>query len=456
MTMRRDADEPSDSIIQGFTDRILRRGQSAADSNRPDNRGRDASGSTSGRGRQRISWRRNLYALWAAQLLAIVGFSMRTPFLPFFLGDLGVNTLEAQTLWSGIVNAAGAGVMAISAPIWGTVADKYGRKPMLMRAQFSAFFTIGLMAFATAAWHLLALRLVEGALAGTVTAATALVAVSMPKDRLGFGLGMIQTAVFSGSALGPLLGGYLADAIGYRASFGVSACMLLSAGLVTLFLVKENFTPMPSGKDAPAQASMWKLVAAPALLGLIGAMLAIRFSSAAVQPITPLFVGELSGDLANAATQAGLAMGVLGLTSAISSVWLGRLGDRRGHRPILLVCMIGSGLIYLPMAASQHPWQLIALEAVFGIFAGGTIPAANALVANMTAPERRGAIYGAVAAATSVGGFLGPLIGAGVAASFGFRFTFLMTGVVLLLVTAAMVVAIRRGHRAPEESPTPA
>jgi DHA1 family multidrug resistance protein-like MFS transporter len=267
---------------------------------------------------------------------------------------------------------------------------------------------------------------------------------------------MIQTAVFSGSALGPLLGGYLADAIGYRATFGVSAVMLLSAGVVTLFFVRENFTPMPRGKDAPAQVSMWKLVAAPALLGLIGAMLAVRFSSAAVQPITPLFVGELAHDMANAATQAGLAMGVLGLTSAISSVWLGRLGDRRGHRSILLVCMIGSGLVYLPMAASQHPWQLIALEAVFGIFAGGTIPAANALVANMTAPERRGAIYGVVAAASSVGGFLGPLIGAGVAASFGFRVTFLLTGVVLLLVTAAMVVAIRRGGHMGEASPTPA
>lgn len=454
--MRRDANESSDSIFQDLTDRLLRRGQSAADSNRPDNRGRDASGSKSGRGRQRISWRRNLYALWIAQLLAIVGFSMRTPFLPFFLGDLGVDTIEGQTLWAGVVNAAGAGVMAITAPIWGTVADRHGRKPMLMRAQFSSFITIGLMMFATAAWHLLGLRLIEGALAGTVTAATALVAVSMPKDRLGFGLGMIQTSVFSGSALGPLLGGFLADTIGYRASFGVSSTMLLSSGLITLFFVKENFTPVPRGEDAPKQVSMWKLVAAPALLGLIAGMLAIRFSSAAVQPIMPLFVGELSGDPANAATQAGLVMGVLGLTSAISSVWLGRLGDKRGHRKILLISMIGSGLVYLPMAASQAPWHLIVLSAVFGIFAGGTIPAANALVANMTAPERRGAIYGVIAAATSVGGFLGPLIGAGIAAGFGFRFTFVLTGMVVLLVTAAMIYSIRHGGVSTEESPTPA
>jgi DHA1 family multidrug resistance protein-like MFS transporter len=184
-------------------------------------------------------------------------------------------------------------------------------------------------------------------------------------------------------------------------------------------------------------------------------MFAVRFSSAAVQPITPLFVGELSGDMGNAATQAGLAMGVLGLTSAISSVWFGRLGDKRGHRTILLICMFGSGLIYLPMAASQHPWQLIALEAVFGVFAGGTIPAANALIANRTDPARRGAIYGVVAAASSIGGFLGPLIGAGLAAGVGFRVTFLLTGVVLLLVTGWLATSARRGGQR-EEAPTPA
>ncbi|MDQ3614348.1 MAG: MFS transporter, partial [Chloroflexota bacterium] len=233
-----------------------------------------------------------------------------------------------------------------------------------------------------------------------------------------------------------------------------SAVMLLVSGLITLFLVQERFTPVRRDADAPRQVSMWKIVAAPALFGLVMVMLAVRFSAAAVQPITPLFVAEISSGLGNVATTAGIAMGVLGLTSAISSVFLGRLGDKRGHRNILLICMAGSGMVYLPMAASQHPWQLIALQAVFGIFAGGTIPAANALIANRTDPERRGAIYGVVAAASSVGGFLGPLLGAGVAAAFGFRATFLLTGIVLLAVTAVVVNTARRAqHQDPATSP---
>ncbi|HVL23184.1 MAG TPA: MFS transporter, partial [Thermomicrobiales bacterium] len=252
-------------------------------------RGRDAVGRIFRTSTGRISWRRNLYAIWAAQLLAIIGFNLRAPFLPFFLGDLGVTSSEGQALWSGIINAAGAGVMAISAPIWGAYADRHGRKPMLLRAQFAAFCTIGLMAFATEPWHLLALRMVEGALTGTVTAATALVAVTTPKERLGFGLGMIQTAVFSGSALGPLVGGFLADTAGFRPAFGIASGMLFSAGVVTLIFVQERFTaPKQQAKPGEKPEPSWHLLLAPVLLSLTFAMLAIRFASAAVQPIMPL------------------------------------------------------------------------------------------------------------------------------------------------------------------------
>ena len=188
---------------------------------------------------------RNLYAIWLAQMLAIIAFSLRAPFLPFFLGDLGLKTTDEQALWSGLINAFGAGTMAITAPIWGVMADRYGRKPMLMRAQFAAFVTIGLMGLATAPWHLLALRMVEGMFTGTVTAATALVATSTPKERLGFGLGLIQTAVFSGSAFGPLVGGLLADGDRVPGDVLHASGMMLAGGLVTLFLVQENFTPQP-------------------------------------------------------------------------------------------------------------------------------------------------------------------------------------------------------------------
>ena len=125
-------------------------------------------------------WNVTLYAVWAGQLLALIGFSSRAPFLPFYLGDLGVTDVAGQALWSGAINAAGAGAMALTAPIWGLLADRYGRKPMLLRGLFGGAVTVALMGFAIAPWQLLALRMLEGALTGTVAAATALVATSAP------------------------------------------------------------------------------------------------------------------------------------------------------------------------------------------------------------------------------------------------------------------------------------
>ena len=401
------------------------------------------------------AWRRNLYAIFLAQALAIIAFSLRAPFLPFFLDDLGVHTTSDQALWSGMINSFGAGTMAITAPIWGVMADRYGRKPMLMRAQFAAFITIGLMGFATEPWHLLVLRMIEGSFTGTVTAATALVATSTPKARLGFSLGLIQTAVFSGSAFGPLVGGFMADSVGFRATFWVASIMMLTGGLVTMFLVREQFTRVARVTGAP-RSQGWRLLLAPLLLGLTMTMVAVRFSSSAIQPIMPLFVEQLaSGLTSDTSSLAGVTLGVLGVTSAMSSVFLGRKGDRHGHRIILISCLAGSGLVYLPMALAQHPWQLIALQALFGVFAGGTIPASNALLANVTSPERRGMVFGLMASATSIGGFVGPLAGAGLAASVGFRATFVCCGLLMLSAIGMLLWAERRNVASTDPAPTP-
>ena len=416
--------------------------------------GRDAVGRFFRSPAGKISWRRNLYAIWAAQLLAIMGFSLRTPFLPLFFGDLGVDTRAGQALWTGVVLSVGAGMMAITSPIWGSIADRKGRRPMLLRAQFASFVTIGLTAFVTAPWQILGLRIIEGALAGTVTAATALIAVTMPRERLGFGLGMIQTAVFSGSAIGPLAGGLLADNLGYRPTFVVASLMLLTAGFITVFLVQERFEPEEQTESDPKQASAWRLLLAPVLLSLAFSMLAIRFASSAVQPVIPLFVAQLAEASGGASSLAGVTLGVLGLTSAVSSVYFGRLGDKRGHHLILIGAALGAGLIYLPMSAVQHTWQLIVLQAIFGVFAGGMIPAANALIASVTDPSRRGTVFGLMNTAASLGGFLGPLAGAGLAASIGFRATFLSTGFVLLLMVAMLFITGKKHSMQPVEGAT--
>jgi DHA1 family multidrug resistance protein-like MFS transporter len=404
-------------------------------------------------------WTVTLYAVWAGQMLALIGFSSRVPFLPFYLGDLGVPDVAGQTLWSGAINAAGAAAMAITAPLWGLLADRYGRKPMLMRGLFGGAIVVALMGFATAPWQLVALRIAEGSLTGTVAAATALIATSAPRNRLGYALGMVQTAVFAGAAGGPLLGGFLYDWIGPRATFWMAGGMLFSGGIVVTLFARERFAPVP--KQPRSDLGRWQrfqtsgaFLFSGAMLTMLAAILVIRMIAMAMQPIIPLFVEQLSPDSPNVASVAGIVLGAAGFTSALAAAYLGRLGDRTGHRRVLAVSLVAAGVFYLPMAVVRDPWQLAGLQALLGVAAGGLIPSANALIAHLTPVSRRGAVFGLTAALSGVGGFIGPLLGAVLATSLGFRATFVAAGVLLLAIAAVVIwySVGESGSRGVEES----
>ena len=399
-------------------------------------------------------WQITLYAVWAGQILALIGFSSRVPYLPFFLGDLGVTTVDGQALWSGAINAAGAAAMAITAPIWGLVADRIGRKPMLMRGLFGGALSVGLMAFVTAPWQLAALRILEGTLTGTVVAATALVATSAPRHRLGYALGMVQTAVFAGAAAGPLLGGIAYDRVGARATFGVAGMMLFLGGVLVTVFAREHFVPAP--RVSPTAANRGQrfresgaFLFSLAMLTMFAAIFVIRMTAMAMQPVIPLFVHELAPDNPDVATVAGFVLGVGGLTSALAAAFLGRLGDRTGHRRVLTVSLLAAGVMYLPMALVRAPWQLALLQAALGVAAGGLIPSTNARIAHLTPLARRGMVFGLTATLSGLGGFIGPLLGALLATGFGFRASFVAAGS-LLLATGGMVIvatAIAEGRR---------
>ncbi len=393
-------------------------------------------------------WNVTLYAVWFGEILALVGFSSRIPFLPFFLGDLGVTDVAGQTLWSGAINAAGAAAMAITAPIWGLLADRYGRKPMLMRGLFVGALTVTLMGFATAPWQLVALRVLEGSMTGTVAAAAALVATSAPKQRMGYALGMVQTAVFAGAAGGPLVGGYLYDWAGPRVAFWLAGGMLFSGGVVVSLFAREHFTR--SARQPLSENGRWRrwrqssaFLFSAAMLTMLAAILVIRMVSMAMQPILPLFVQQLTPESPDVATIAGIVLGASGFTSALAAAYFGRLGDRTGHRRVLGISLIAAGLVYLPMAIVRDPWQLALLQGLLGIAAGGLIPSANALITHLTPHEKRGAIFGLTAALGGVGGFAGPLLGAILATSLGFRATFVASGLLLLAIAALVIWSIR-------------
>jgi DHA1 family multidrug resistance protein-like MFS transporter len=374
-------------------------------------------------------WKRNLYVIWVAELAAIAGFSVVMPFLPYYVQDLGITDLHQVELWSGALFASQAVTMAIFAPIWGSVADRYGRKLMVQRAMFGGAIILSLMGFAQNVWQLLILRAIQGLITGTVPAATTLVASSTPRERSGYALGLLQTAVWSGASVGPLLGGVVADTWGYRAAFWVTGSLLFIAGLTVSRFVHEEFTPPTRDKSDP-DSSFWhglKLVVRDRnLMSLFSIRITVRLAMRTLGPILPLFIQSLIPGSTRVASVAGLVSGASAATSAVGAVTLGRASDRLGYRRVLLTCAALAGALYVPQFFVTNPWQLLLLQGAVGLVMSGVLASISALLANLAPEGHQGAVFGVDQSVVAAANAIGPMLGASLAVMVGLRSPFLL------------------------------
>ncbi len=384
------------------------------------------------------SWKRNLYVVWVAELVAIAGFSFVFPFLPYYVQELGVTNLEQVELWSGLLFAAQAIPMAIFSPIWGSLADRYGRKLMVERAMFGGAIVLAAMGFVQNVQQLVILRAIQGSLTGTVAAATTLVASSTPRERSGYALGLLQMAVWSGASLGPLLGGVVADTWGYRAAFWTTGILLFVGGLTVWWLVEEDFIP-PSRDRTKPNSGFWdglKLVVRDRrLVSLFSIRVIVRLAIRTLGPILPLFVQSLVPTATRIASLTGLIGGVQAATSAVGAVTLGRASDRLGYRRVLLVCAAGGAVLYVPQFFVTSPWQLLVLQGAVGLVMSGVLASISALLANLAPEKRQGAVYGVDASVVSIANGIGPMLGATLAATLGLRAPFLLSAMALGLAS---------------------
>jgi DHA1 family multidrug resistance protein-like MFS transporter len=380
------------------------------------------------------SWRFTLYAAWVAQIISIIGFSFVMPFFPFYIRELGITDPRLVPIWSGLVMTAGGISMTVAGPLWGIVADRYGRKLMVQRAMFGGAVIMGLMGLVSNVYHLLVLRLLQGAVTGTVPASIALVSSVTPRNRMGYSLGLMQMAVFAGSSLGPWLGGSVADRFGYRMPFAVTAGLLVCAGLLVLFGTRERFQ-RPAAHEVQAAPSIRGLLRLPGVATLLAVYFALNLSATIVAPIFPLFVERLLHTDVGAASATGMILAISGIAAAAAAVVIGRASDRLGPRRILAAATAAAGLMCFPQAVARTVGQLLAVRVVFGLAAGGMGPTLNSLVAGLVPRHRLGSIYGMTAAASSLGAAMGPLLGGWLAASMGLRAPFVLMGAMLLLLS---------------------
>jgi DHA1 family multidrug resistance protein-like MFS transporter len=386
------------------------------------------------------NWKRTLTIMFFAQTITAIGFSSIFPFLPLYVESLGSSTGLGTELLAGLVFSAQAFTMMIASPIWGSLADRWGRKLMVERAMFGGTILLGLMAFARSAEELVVLRAIQGLITGTIGAANALVAATAPRARAGYAMGLMQVGMGLGVGIGPVMGGAIADAYGYPAAFYATAALLAIAGGIVLFGVKEDFVPQQQASQRPGIIGEWRrLLSAPGVILVYVLRFINHMGRMIFIPILPMFLLALLVSPQRVNSFTGLVVGIAAAATTAFAVFLGRLGDRIGHRRILIVCSFCCFAFFTLQALVAGGWQLLLLQALTGMALGGIVPGISALLANFTRHGDEGTAYGLDNSIVSAARMVGPMLGVGIGMWLGLRAVF-VAAALLYLVAAALAL----------------
>lgn len=397
------------------------------------------------------SWKVNLISVWFGCFFTGLAISQILPFLPLYVSQLGVTSHEALSMWSGLTFSVTFLVSAIVSPMWGSLADRKGRKLMLLRASLGMAIAILLQAFATNVWQLFFLRAVMGLTSGYIPNAMALVASQVPRERSGWALSTLSTAQISGVIGGPLLGGFLADHVGLRAVFIITAILLVVSFLVTLFLIKEGGRPVISKAERLSGKAVFASLPYPGLMiSLFVTTMVIQLCNGSVGPILALFIKSMEPDSNNIAFLSGMIAAVPGVSALISAPRLGKLGDRIGTARILMATLIFAVVLFFAMSFVTSPLQLGVLRFLLGFADGAMLPAVQTLLVKYSSDQVTGRIFGYNQSFMYLGNVAGPLMGAAVSAMAGFRWVFAATAIVVLINIIQLAIALRRRRQMAE------
>jgi MFS family permease len=390
-------------------------------------------------------WRRNLVVCMFGSFTTIVAMTLLLPFLPLYVEQLGVKDHAAIVQWSGAAYGATFLSAALVAPLWGWLADRYGRKPMLIRASLGMAVAMALIGVAGNVWQLVGLRLLAGLLGGYASGSMVLVATQTPKDRTGWALGTMSSAIMAGNLVGPLVGGALPPLIGIRATFFAAGAIIFVAFLATAFLIREEKKPRAAAARGGDAGAGWAAVPdkGPLVAMLFTGML-LMLANMSIEPIITVYVATLVEDPDRVTMMAGFVMSAAALGSILSASRLGKLADRVGHWNVIVGCLAVSALLLIPQAFVTSGWQLVVLRFLMGLSLGGLLPCIASVIRH-NVPERvAGNMLGYSTSAQYTGQVAGPLLGGFVGGHIGMRAVFLGTCVLMAAGAAWNWAAKRR------------
>lgn len=375
-------------------------------------------------------WKQNLKVAWLGNFLTGTSFTLVMPFISVFVEEFGVGPGQVE-YYAGLAVSANAFAAAVMAPIWGSLADRYGRKPMMVRAAFAMIFTMGGMAFVPNVFWLLALRVLNGVFTGYIPNATALVASQVPKEKTGYALGTLSTGAVAGNLIGPTLGGILAEMFGVHMVFLLVGLLYAIVVLLTVFYIREDFVPIKKGEEMSVKEVFEQVKDRQMLVGLFVTSMIIIAAAQAVVPILTLYVRHL-GQTDNLLFVAGFIISLPGMASLVTSGYLGKIGDRIGNHRLLLIALTYSLLINVFCVFAENPFQLGLLRFMYGFGTGALLPSVNSLLTKLTPKEGISRIFSYNQLFNNLGSVVGPMMGSAVAAHMGYDWVFyLSSGLVL-------------------------
>ncbi len=392
-------------------------------------------------------WERNVWVVIAAIFVSFSGFTIVMPFLPIYVQELGVRDPGEIALWSGVIFGVSPLLAGLMAPVWGSLADRFGHKAMFVRSLVVFFFIALLMGFATSVVQLFLLRILWGIFGGMGVMAITMISTSAPEAKSGAAIGRLQAAQLLTNASGPLFGGVLASTIGIRRTFLVSAC-LYGASLASVVFLYNEPAKGTASRRVKQRLPLRKLVLLPALVPLAGVLFLSQFVDRSINALLPLYLAVLGTSAGAIALWAGVMTSVAAVISAFAASTVGRLSASRSSRGLLLASLVGGAVAALALAVVQNAPQLFAARLLLGLLAGGTTTLAFTLGNQLLPRDSRGASFGLISTGSMLGGGLSPVV-AGAIATVNLRWVYI-TGAVLFAASA--LIALRLPSRGVSET----
>ncbi|WFM82145.1 multidrug efflux MFS transporter [Streptococcus ruminicola] len=368
---------------------------------------------------------------WLGNFFTGASFSLVMPFMALYVEELGAPKNKVEW-YAGLAVSLSALASALIAPVWGRLADRYGRKPMMVRASLIMTFTMGGLAFVPNVFWLLALRLLNGLFSGYIPNSTALIASQAPKNRSGYALGTLATGMIGGSLIGPLLGGMLAEWLGIRQVFLLVGFILLICNLLTVFLIKEDFKPVAKANAMSTRELFSSIKDKQILIGLFVTSMIIQISAQSIAPILTLYIRNL-GQTENLMFVSGLIVSALGFSSMLSSSTLGKIGDKIGNHRLLLIALFYSFSMYVLCALARNSLELGIVRFMYGFGTGALMPSVNSLLTKITPREGISRIFSYNQMFMNIGQVVGPFVGSAIATGMGYRSVFYVTSLIVFV-----------------------